>query len=103
MQPVGIWDHYLVYDEKAGNDEFYLVHLYDLRTGTDLTIATGNVRSYGCIGGEANNGKVALVFGDVYRIALLRHKQRSSRANSRREQPALQEPWHRWQTPDVRK
>lgn len=70
MQPVGIWDHYLVYDEKAGNDEFYLVHLYDIRTGNDQTIATGNVRSYGCIGGEANNGKVALIFGDIYRIAL---------------------------------
>jgi beta propeller repeat protein len=70
MQPVGIWDHYLVYDEKVGNDEFYLVHLYDILTGNDQIIATGNVRSFGCIGGEADNGKVGLVFGDVYRITL---------------------------------
>jgi beta propeller repeat protein len=69
MQPVGIWDHYLVYDEKTGDYEFF-IHLYDLRNGTDQTIATGNVRSYGCIGGEADKGKIGLVFGDVYRIML---------------------------------
>jgi beta propeller repeat protein len=70
MQPVGIWDHYIVYDEKVGNDEFYIIHLYDIRNGSDQTIATGNVRSQGCIGGEADNGKVGLIFGDVYRIML---------------------------------
>jgi hypothetical protein len=66
MQPFGMWDHYIVYDEKWGNDESYFIHVYDISTGNDLTIATGNVRSYGCVGGEANNGKVALVFGGVY-------------------------------------
>jgi len=70
MPTTGIWDHYLVYDEKEGNDEFYLIHLYDIRNCSEQTIATGNVRSYGCIGGEAGNGKVGLIFGDFNRIMI---------------------------------
>jgi beta propeller repeat protein len=70
QQPIGIWDHYLVYDEKVGNDESYFIYLYDILTHDEQTIASGNVRSYGCIGGEAGNGKVALIFGDYKRIML---------------------------------
>jgi hypothetical protein len=69
QQPVGIWDHYIVYDEEVSADRFF-IHLYNINTNMEQTIATGNVRSYDCIGGEAGNGKIALIFNDANRFML---------------------------------
>jgi TolB protein len=68
-QPVGVWDHYIVYDHTVGYNS-YNVHLYDILTATDQIIAFGNVRSWGSIGGGPGNGKVGLLYGDDYRIML---------------------------------
>jgi len=56
----GIWEKYIVYDESVGKDS-YKVHLYNILTKADDVIATGNVRSYGCIG----SGKVGLLDEDT--------------------------------------
>ncbi len=64
MSP-GIWERYIVYDEYVGKDN-YKVHLYDIPLKADEVIATGNVRSYGCIG----SGKVGLLNEDTTIIKL---------------------------------
>jgi hypothetical protein len=61
----GIWGTFVVYDEIVGTDD-YKVHLYNTVSRIDDVIATGNVRSYGCIG----DGRVGLLYGDDYRIML---------------------------------
>jgi beta propeller repeat protein len=61
----GIWGTFVVYDENVGTDN-YRIHLYNTVSRIDDVIATGNVRSYGCIG----SGKVGLLYGDDYRIML---------------------------------
>ena len=63
----GIWDHFIVYDEIVGtNGSDYRVHLYNTQNMLDQVIASGNVRSYGCIG----EGKIGLVYGDDNRIVI---------------------------------
>jgi beta propeller repeat protein len=65
--PPGIWERFVVYDEIAdARNRVYKVHLYNTQTMMDEVIATGNVRSYGCIG----CGKVGLLYGDDNRIVL---------------------------------
>jgi beta propeller repeat protein len=64
MNP-GIWQRYIVYDESTGQNN-YKVHLYDILLRTELVIATGNVRSYGCIG----SGKVGLIDEDTTLVYL---------------------------------
>ncbi|OPY25862.1 MAG: hypothetical protein A4E28_02888 [Methanocella sp. PtaU1.Bin125] len=61
----GIWGTFVVYDEIVGTND-YKVHLYNTISRIDDVIATGNVRSYGCIG----SGKVGLLYKDDYRIML---------------------------------
>lgn len=63
--PPGIWEQFILYDEIAGKNN-YKVHLYNTQTMMDEVIASGNVRSYGCIG----SGKVGLVYMDDNRIML---------------------------------
>jgi beta propeller repeat protein len=65
MSQPGIWEKYVVYDEMIGNNN-YKVHLYDSSVKTDIVIATGNIRSYGCIG----SGKVGLLDEDTTQIWL---------------------------------
>jgi beta propeller repeat protein len=69
----GIWDTFVVYDEIVGTDN-YSVHIFNTVSYIDDVIATGNVRSYGCIG----SGKVGLLYGDSNKIMLYdleSHKQ----------------------------
>jgi beta propeller repeat protein len=61
----GMWGAFVVYDEIVGTDD-YKVHLYNTVSRIDDVIATGNVRSYGCIG----SGKVGLLYGEDNRIML---------------------------------
>jgi beta propeller repeat protein len=61
----GVWKKYIVYDEMVGKNS-YKVHLYDIPMKTDEVIATGNVRSYGCIG----SGKVGLLDEDTTLITV---------------------------------
>ncbi len=61
----GISGNFVVYDEIVGKDN-YSVHIFNTVSLIDDVIATGNVRSYGCIG----NGKVGLLYGDDNRIML---------------------------------
>lgn len=61
----GIWERYIVYDEVVGKNS-YKVHLYDIPLKEDTVIATGNVRSYGCIG----SGKVGLIDEDTTLVYL---------------------------------
>ncbi|HEY3422625.1 MAG TPA: hypothetical protein VGK13_05650, partial [Methanocellaceae archaeon] len=65
---LGIWDHYIVYDETA-DDGSQKVHLYNTDNKQDHVIAQGNVHSYGTIG----NGQVGLLFPNneikLYNIA----------------------------------
>jgi len=62
---VGIWNHYIVYDEAVSDDNVN-VHLYNIDSKQDHVIAQGNVHSYGTIG----NGKVALLYPDTNLIKL---------------------------------
>lgn len=61
----GIWEKYIVYDEQVGKDSFK-IYLYDISLNTNEVIATGNVRSYGCIG----SGNVGIVDEDTTQIWL---------------------------------
>lgn len=75
----GIWESFVVYDEILGTDS-YRVHLYNTVSRIDDVIATGNVRSYGCIG----SGKVGLLYGDDNRIMLYdieSHEQKGATPN----------------------
>ena len=62
---VGIWDHFIVYDETA-EDGSTIVHLYDINSKQDHKIAQGNVHSYGTIG----NNQIALIYPDTNVIKL---------------------------------
>ena len=62
---VGIWDHFIVYDETA-EDGSTIVHLYDINSKQDHKIAQGNVHSYGTIG----NDQIALIYPDTNVIKL---------------------------------
>lgn len=62
---LGIWEHYIVYDEKA-SDGSIKVRLYDINSRQERVIATGNVHSYGTIG----NNKVALIYPETNVIKL---------------------------------
>lgn len=72
--PPGLWEHYIVYDEIVGTDNFN-VHLYDISAMSDLIISTGNIRSFGAIG----SGKVALQNLDSNRIYLYDLTDKSQR------------------------
>jgi len=61
----GIWGTFVVYDQIVGTDD-YKVHLYNTVSRIDDVIATGNLRSYGCI----CSGKVGLLYGEDNRIML---------------------------------
>ncbi|MGA9138842.1 MAG: hypothetical protein WBZ29_01365 [Methanocella sp.] len=69
----GIWGTFVVYDEVVGMNN-YKVHLYNTVSRIDDVIATGNVRSNGCIG----SGKVGLLYGDDNRIMLYDVESRKS-------------------------
>ncbi len=62
---LGIWDHYIVYDELVSDNNFN-IHLYNIDNKQDHVIAQGNVHSYGTIG----NNKVALLYPDTNLIKL---------------------------------
>jgi beta propeller repeat protein len=81
---LGIWDHYIVYDETVSDDNIN-VHLYNIDNKQDHVIARGNVHSYGTIG----NGQVALLYPDtnvikLYDIATGKTSQGSVNSNAAR-------------------